>query len=281
MLKHSKKLYEPTKILGNGFVRLVDHMPHNISKPLLCDAAIPEMARISYGGESKRLSDDKSLIRYLMRHHHTSPFEAVEFKFHLKIPLFVERQLIRHRTASVNQISGRYSLLPEEYYVPEKVRKQSIDNKQGSSGSLDPSNPEEIGISSKFKEVCSNKSKHIYYRHLIEHHGIAKEMARIILPQNIFTELYWKIDLHNLLHFLYLRKDQHAQKEIRDVADAIGDIVEKLCPISTKAFEDYRVNALTFSSKEIEAIKTNDYTIITNKRERKEFKEKLKRMGWK
>ena len=273
-------IYQSPAFKGGGFVRLVDHMPGNIKGPLYCDAAIAQMARISYGEGTKKTSSDKGLIRYLMRNYHTSPFEAVEFKFHLKIPIFVERQLIRHRTASVNQISGRYSVLPEDYYVPNKVRIQSADNKQGSKGTLD-----EIGdlmkrsIAVEFREKCRNSRTHAYYKRLVDHDDIAREMARIVLPQNLMTELYWKIDLHNLFHFLHLRQDQHAQKEIQDVANAIFSVVEQLCPISTQAFLDYRVNAVQFSACEIAAIKEENIKLVPSKREQKEFKAKLKKMG--
>lgn len=284
------KLYDPISVNENGFVRLVDHMPHTVSAPLYCDAAIPEMARISYGSvlrtqsesdgsaETKKTSSDEALIRYLMRNHHTSPFEGVELKFHLKIPIFVERQLIRHRTANVNQISGRYSVLPEDYYVPWQIRKQSKNNKQGSQGILDETDPVERTLAANFREKCRNKAGHKQYQTLIKHHNVAKEMARITLPQNIMTELYWKIDLHNLFHFLHLRRDKHAQKEIRDVADAVFSIVKEVCPVSTQAFLDYRVDAVTFTACEIRAIQEKDLEYIPTKREKQEFGDKLRIM---
>jgi len=282
----SKRLYtsslsKPISILGNaGFVRLVDHMPYKIEEPLYCDAAIAQMARISYGKGTKKVSSDKGLIRYLMRNYHTSPFEAVEFKFHLKIPIFVERQLIRHRTANVNQISGRYSVLPENYYIPSEIRTQSVDNKQGSMGILDEErNLTERGIAMEFRNKCRNIRIHKYYERLVNYHDVAREMARIILPQNIMTELYWKIDLHNLFHFLHLRQDQHAQQEIREVADAIFSVVEQLCPVSTQAFLDYRVNAIHFSACEIAALRERNIKLIPTIREQKEFKRKLKKAG--
>jgi len=275
-------IFDSIPILGNsGFVRLVDHMPYKIEEPLYCDAAIAQMARISYGEGTKQVSSDKGLIRYLMRNYHTSPFEAVELKFHLKIPIFVERQLIRHRTANVNQISGRYSILPEDYYVPKEVRKQSLDNKQGSMGTLDENgNLYERKIDMEFKNICKNKTIHRYYKRLVDYHDVAREMARIILPQNIMTELYWKMDLHNLFHFLHLRKDQHAQQEIREVADAIFSVVEQLCPVSTQAFLDYRVNAIQFSACEILALREGNIKLIPTVREQKEFKDKLKKIKY-
>lgn len=282
LIKLNPKLYDPVPVNGNGFVRLVDHMPRVISAPLYCDAAIPEMARISYGGTSendtpkpRKKSTDEALIRYLMRNYHTSPFEAVEFKFHLKIPIFVERQLIRHRTANVNQISGRYSVLPDDYYVPEKIRKQSSDNKQGSQGVVDETNHVEMLLAASFRERCRNRTGHKQYETLVKH-NVAKEMARITLPQNIMTELYWKIDLHNLLHFLYLRQDTHAQEEIRDVANVLFSIVKDICPVSTQAFLDYRMNSVTFTACELQAIRMKNLSCIPTKREKQEFKNKSK-----
>jgi len=276
-----KSLYDPIPILKHGFVRLVDHMPKNIRSPLFCDKAIPEMARISYGEGTKKISTDKALIRYLLRNHHTSPFEAVEFKFHLKIPIFVERQLVRHRTASINQISGRYSVLPDEYYIPDVIRTQSTENKQGSEGCLEESNIDHSYVISIYKTFCENKKRHSFYRFLMDEYNVSREMARIILSQNLFTELYWKIDLHNLFNFLYLRKDKHAQEEIRVVADEIFKIVEKLCPVSTQAFIDYRVNSICLSAQEIEAIKEKDVHKIYSKREKKEFESKVDKLGLK
>lgn len=273
------RIYDPIPVLGKGCVQLIDHMPGKISAPLFCDAAVPQMARISYGEGTKQVSKDSHLIRYLMKHYHTSPFEGVKFKFRLKIPIFVERQLIRHRTANVNQISGRYSVLPEEYYVPNTIRKQSSDNKQGSKGYLNEAKTYDKDIAEFFRNVCENSYRHKYYRKLLEKYNIARELARIILPQNIFTELYWVIDLHNLLHFLRLRQDSLAQEEIREVANAIMSIVEKLCPISTQAFLDYRVNTITFSAEEIKAIQEKSYRKISSKRELKEFKKKIELLG--
>jgi len=279
-----KKLYKPIPVLKSsccegGFVRLVDHMPYNVKSPLYCDSAIAQMARISYGKGTKKTSSDTGLIRYLMKNYHTSPFEAVEFKFHLKIPIFVERQLIRHRTANVNQISGRYSVLPEDYYIPQEVRTQSQENKQGSTGILDELDDLDGSVAMEFRHLCRNVNTHKYYKRLMDHHNVAREMARIILPQNIMTELYWKMDLHNLFHFLHLRQDPHAQQEIREVADAIFSVVEQLCPVSTQAFLDYRVNSIQFSACEIAALKEKNINLIPTKRERNEFKAKLEKAG--
>lgn len=267
-------IYDPIPVLGKGCVQLIDHMPGKISEPLFCDAAIPEMARISYGEGTKQVSEDKHLIRYLMKHQHTSPFEGVKFKFRLKIPIFVERQLIRHRTANVNQISARYSVLPEEYYVPTYIRKQSSDNKQGSEGVLNEEKSFERRVADDFREICKNVYGHKYYIELLEKHNIARELARITLPQNIFTELYWVMDLHNLLHFIRLRQDSSAQEEIREVASAVMGVVEKLCPVSTQAFMDYRVNAISFSAGEVEALRTKKMDGLS-KREKREFQRKL------
>ena len=271
-------IYNPIQVLGKGCVQLIDHMPGKISAPLFCDAAVPEMARISYGAGTKRVSQDKHLIRYLMKHYHTSPFEGVQFKFRLKIPIFVERQLIRHRTAKVNQISGRYSILSDEYYVPENIRIQSANNKQGSAGVLDETDEELSHVATEFRERCENVAGHQYYTDLLEKHDVARELARIVLPQNLFTELYWVMDLHNLLHFLRLRCDPSAQEEIRVVADAIMSVVEKLCPVSTQAFMDYRVNTITLSTHEIEAIRSREVDSNLSQRERQELLGKLRKL---
>jgi thymidylate synthase (FAD) len=277
-----KKCYEAKKLWDKGFVRLVDHMPYKIQPPLYCDEAITQMARISYGEGTKKLSSDKALIRYLMKNHHTSPFEAVEFKFHMKIPLFVERQLIRHRTASVNQISGRYSILPSDYYVPKTVRTQSTLNKQGSEGCLDEKGDKsDFMIASYFRESCKNIEKHNFYEKIIARHNVSREVARIILPQNIMTELYWKIDLHNLLHFLHLRQDTHAQQKIQDLANAIYNIIREFCPFSTQAYMDYRVNALQFSAQEILCIREFTTRYLSSKREVREFQDKCNKLGLK
>ncbi|NOZ60133.1 MAG: FAD-dependent thymidylate synthase, partial [Calditrichaeota bacterium] len=214
------------KCLDRGFVRLIDYMGS--------DAAIVQAARVSYGEGTKKVRQDRGLIRYLLRHQHTSPFEMVEFKFHCKMPIFVARQWIRHRTASVNEYSLRYSQALDEFYLPEPqmIRKQSASNRQGRD---DETVPPEIR-----REVLEILKKHHSeawedYEKLQEM-GIARELARIHLPISLYTEWYWKINLHNLLHFLKLRLDSTAQYEIRVYAEKIADIVKMAVPITWEAF---------------------------------------------
>jgi|TARA_R110001599_G_C11973921_1_gene634232 thymidylate synthase (FAD) len=205
-----------------------------------------------------------------MRHWHTTPFEMVEFKFHIKMPLYIARQHLRHRTASVNELSARYSVVPKEYYNPETLRGQSEVNHQGSEG--------EVTIPDEKRTAVSHHLEHSFelYEDLLEN-GCCREQARGNLPQSTYTEFYWKINLHNLMHYLHLRMDSHAQKEIREFANAIYTLVEPLVPITMKAFTDFRVNAMHLSGPEIESLKTG--TIIKSPGERREFIEKLERLG--
>lgn len=272
------------KVLDKGFVRLVDCMPRWIpqgSEELRCDYSIAEAARVSYGGQTKDPISDIRLVRYLLRNKHTSPFEMVKFKFHIKLPIFVQRQLIRHRTANVNEISGRYTQLVDEFYQPEELRAQSKTNKQGSS-------KEKLLMDEQLHDIYAqykHKNDEVYelYEGLIKY-GVAKEVARICLPQNIYTELYWCIDLHNLMHFLTLRNSEHAQFEIREYAKALYSLIQGLCPISTKAYEDFFVGSVSFSTKELSLVKKylNGETDITGqfmtKREETEFKDKMNRL---
>ncbi len=232
------------KCLNHGFVRLVDIMGD--------DTAIVQAARTSYGKGTKSVSEDRGLIRYLMRNRHTSPFEMVELKFHVKLPIFVARQWIRHRTASVNEVSGRYSEMPSESYIPEleNIKKQSTDNKQGRSN--EAFSPEYTAyIQSKLRNAQA--AQFAEYSEYLEA-GVARELARINLPLSTYTEWYWKIDLHNLFHFLKLRLDRHAQYEIRVYAEAIADIVKQCVPIAYEAFEDYLLNSLYLSELEQKAL---------------------------
>ena len=240
--EHSKPFIgTQIECLNGGFVRLVDYMGN--------DAAIVQAARVSYGAGTKQVRQDRALIRYLMRHWHTSPFEMVEFKFHVKLPIFVARQWIRHRTANVNEYSGRYSILREEFYVPEpeQVRFQSPTNKQGRA---DQSLPAEEVAAILDEIVEQQKALYQSYQRLLEK-GVARELARINLPVSLYTEWYWKIDLHNLFHFLQLRMDVHAQYEIRVYANAIAEIIKLIVPMAWEAFEDYRLNARSFSANEL------------------------------
>ncbi len=232
-------------VLDHGFVRVVDYMGN--------DSSIVQMARVSYGEGTKTPSDDKSLIRYLMRHLHTSPFEGCEIKLHVKLPIFVARQWIRHRTANVNEVSARYSILSEEFYTPppERLGRQSATNKQGTGKGY------EISIAELILSVMVPTMRDSFeaYKFLTgETYDLSRELARINLPVATYTEWYWKIDLHNLFHFLKLRSDPHAQAEIRDYADVIGEIVERWVPLAWQAYLDYRQNAVTFSAMEMAAL---------------------------
>ena len=226
--------------LNSGFVRLIDYMGG--------DESIVQAARVSYGKGTKTVNEDRGLIRYLMRHMHTTPFEMVELKFHIKLPIFVARQWIRHRTANVNEYSGRYSVMKDEFYIPndEAIHYQSKRNKQGREGEVP------AGLRGKVLEILVSSQRQMYdeYSQLLEE-DIARELARVNLPLSLYTEWYWKIDLHNLFHFLNLRMDPHAQHEIRVYADAMAEITKKVVPVAWEAFEDYVLNAKKFSRLEL------------------------------
>ncbi len=250
-------------MLKNGFVRLVDSMPANN-----LDAAIVQAARVSYAGGTTSSRSDRGLIRYLMRHWHTTPFEMVEFKFHIKMPIFIARQHMRHRTASVNELSGRYSEMPEEFFSPETYRVQSTTNKQSSEGTLELTlerNPDEV-----------SRDAFRVYRNLLDS-GCCRELARCHLPLSTFTEFYWKIDLHNLMHYLRLRMEAGAQEEIRVYANEIFNIVRDLAPLTMEAFVDFRLNAITLSGPEIEAFRNG--TKLDSPGEQREFENKMKLLG--
>ena len=227
---------EAIKCLDKGFVRLVDSMGG--------DDAIVQAARVSYGQGTSKVSQDRGLIRYLMRHRHTTPFEMVEFKFHCKMPIFVARQWVRHRTANINEYSLRYSEARDEFYFPdpEHIQFQSALNKQGRSGEV----PLELKqkVLDYFKEI-SERSFTMYQE--LNEEGIARELARSLLPVNIYTEWYWKNDLHNLLHFIGLRSDSHAQYEIRVYSDAMAVSVKAVAPFAWEAYQDYVVHGMRFS----------------------------------
>ena len=272
-------LDEEFKVLDHGFVRLVDYMGS--------DDAIVQAARVSYGAGTKKVSEDRGLIRYLMRHRHTTPLEMVEFKFHVKLPIFVARQWIRHRSANVNEYSGRYSVMKEEFYLPqpEDIRFQSAVNKQGRSKDEVPDDLKQKFIG-QLKET--NRKSYDQYQEILET-GLARELARINLPISLYTEWYWKIDLHNLFHFLALRMDDHAQKEIRVYAEVMADMVKAVCPVAFEAFMDYRVNAFNFSGTEVNVLKEQLDGFLPeveelekqglSKREAREFRRKLKKIA--
>lgn len=234
-----------------GFVRLVDSMPREN-----LDSAIVQAARVSYGAGTKKMSDDRALIRYLMRHWHTTPFEMVEFKFHIKCPIFVARQWMRHRTASVNEVSARYSEVPDEFFLADTFRSQSMVNRQLSEDPLQAEANEHAQFIQKYSCFDSYRA----YQKLLSL-GCGRELARTVLPVSTMTEFYWKINLHNLFHFLRLRMDRHAQKEIRDYADQVWAIIQPLVPLSCEAFLDFRVNTVTLTAPELMAIETNQDTI--------------------
>lgn len=285
-------LGQPFKILNDGFVRVVDYMGG--------DASIVQAARVSYGSGTKAVSEDRGLIRYLMRHWHTTPFEMAEIKLHVRVPMDCWRQWIRHRTASVNEYSTRYSIAIDAKQItgPDGWREQAADNKQGSGSFLN------VGVGNNLslrEEKLHKLADNIYLERLDA--GVAREQARKDLPLSTYTEAYWKVDLHNLLHFLRLRMDAHAQQEIRTYATVIGEeIVAKWCPIAWQAFIDYRLNSMTLSAIETEMLtaiachplysqeavllaarlgwleKKKDGTLKSN-REREEFALKLERLG--
>ena len=266
-------LFKAHEVLDHGFVRVIDYMGN--------DGSIVQAARVSYGEGTKKARDDEGLIRYLMRHWHSTPFEMCEVKFHIKLPVFVARQWIRHRTANVNEYSARYSILDREFYIPEpsNLASQSQTNNQG-RGSILTGNEAE-----KVLEILRTDSSRSYdnYENMLDQtnqDGLARELARMNLPMNIYTQWYWKIDLHNLFHFLRLRADSHAQYEIRAYSDVLCKIVADWVPIAYKAFEDYRIGGAFLSEKAIKnmkkAIKGEEVSFETSNMTRGEWSELLK-----
>lgn len=241
-------LYRAHEVLDHGFVRVVDYMGD--------DAAIVQAARVSYGAGTKKVNDDSGLIRYLMRHWHSTPFEMCEIKLHVKLPVFVARQWIRHRTANVNEYSARYSIMDREFYIPEpdQLAAQSRVNNQGRGAVL------EGAEAARVLEVLKSDAARCYdhYEEMLSQdgqQGLARELARMNLPANIYTQWYWKTDLHNLFHFLRLRADAHAQYEIRVFADAIAKITADWVPAAYAAFEDYRMGGVTLSAKAVRVLR--------------------------
>ena len=249
-------LFEPIPVLDHGFVRVIDYMGD--------DAAVVQGARVSYGKGTKKISGDAGLINYLLRHRHTTPFEMCEIKYHVKLPIFVARQWIRHRTANVNEYSARYSVLDREFYVPEEVHlaAQSSSNRQGRGNILS-------GKEAKRVLDILREDAQMTYDHYIEmlneseegdiidvsKEGLARELARMNLTLSTYTQWYWKTDLHNLLNFLSLRADTHAQYEIRVYADAMMETLRRWCPITFQSFSDHRVEGVTLSGKAIKVVK--------------------------
>ncbi len=243
-----KHLYLAHQVLDHGFVRVIDYMGD--------DAAICQAARVSYGKGTKSVQNDEGLIRYLMRHWHSTPFEMCEVKLHVKLPVFVARQWIRHRTANVNEYSARYSILDREFYIPapEHLAAQSVVNNQGRGEAL--SGEEAARVLRYLKDDSATAYDH--YEEMISdegQQGLARELARMNLPANIYTQWYWKVDLHNLFHFLRLRADAHAQYEIRVYAEALCKIVADWVPAAYSAFEDYRLGGAVLSEKGLQCLR--------------------------
>ncbi len=283
-------LYQPLPVLDHGFVRVVDYMGD--------DAAVVQAARVSYGRGTTKLRDDRGLIRYLMRHRHTTPFEMCEIKLHVKLPIFIARQWIRHRTANVNEYSARYSILDREFYLPEPAQlgEQARTNRQGRGAPLSAAQ------SARVLQLLREDAERCYdhYVELLnedttasedakerrpQREGepqLARELSRMNLTLNYYTQWYWKCDLHNLLHFLSLRMDAHAQYEIRVYADAIASLVKRWVPQCFEAFADYRWHGATLSRAELLAVRmllrgeTPDYTALgLSAREKREFLSKV------
>jgi thymidylate synthase (FAD) len=251
-----ERLFQLHPVLDHGFVRVVDYMGD--------DAAIVQAARVSYGAGTRAVTDDRGLIRYLMRHRHTTPFEMCELKLHVKLPIFVARQWIRHRTANVNEYSARYSILDREFYLPapEHLAVQSSTNRQGRGDTLTPEQ------SAHILHLLRRDATQAYdtYEDLINDDGegnavreespqLARELARMNLTLNLYTQWYWKCDLHNLLHFLSLRIDSHAQYEIRVYAEVMADLVKAWVPHAWSAFDDYRIGGASLSRAEVELVR--------------------------
>ncbi|WP_337996142.1 FAD-dependent thymidylate synthase [Oleispirillum naphthae] len=249
-------LFTAIPVLDHGFVRVIDYMGN--------DAAIVQAARVSYGRGTKKVSEDRGLIRYLMRHRHSTPFEMCEIKFHVKLPIFVARQWIRHRTANVNEISARYSILDKEYYIPapEQLAAQAVNNRQGRGAVLEGAEAAQVlAMLRADAEAC-----YAHYEEMLNEgeagapkdparDGLARELARMNLTLNTYTQWYWKIDLHNLMHFLSLRADAHAQYEIRVYAEEMLKVLAAWVPATYEAFRDYRLGGASFSAKDLDVVK--------------------------
>ena len=255
-------------VLDKGFVRLVDYLGG--------DERIVQAARVSYGKGTKTVSQDGALIDYLLRHQHTSPFEQVVMTFHVKMPVFVARQWVRHRMGRMNEVSGRYSIMKDEFYIPaeDAIAPQSTDNKQGRASEPFPKD--------KAEKICmqfeaGQTSAYDNYMHLIDD-GVARELARINLPLSLYTEFYWEMDLHNLFHFLKLRLDSHAQYEIRVYAEIILEICKAVAPLATESFINHMNKGVTFSGEEIDALRKiiNGEQNPLEGKKRERFEEKIK-----
>ena len=251
-----KILYQVFPALDHGFIRVVDYMGD--------DQAVVQAARVSYGKGTTRVSEDRGLIRYLMRHRHSTPFEMCEIKLHVKLPMFIARQWIRHRTASINEYSARYSVLDKEFYIPDAkdLAVQSVSNRQGRGGVLSEKDSNEaLEMLKRDAEKCFDTYEYLLNEKsngdIIDNNrdGLARELARINLTLNTYTQWYWKTNLHNLMNFIYLRADSHAQYEIRVYADIIYDIMKAWVPITAEAFSSYRSGSIELSAEAMKVIK--------------------------
>ncbi|AWK86953.1 FAD-dependent thymidylate synthase [Azospirillum thermophilum] len=277
-------LYQPIEVLDHGFVRVVDYMGD--------DSAVVQAARVSYGKGTKKVSEDAGLIKYLMRHRHSTPFEMCEIKFHVKLPIFVARQWIRHRTANVNEYSARYSILDREFYVPapENLGAQAVVNRQGRGDLLE--GEEAAGVLKLLRDDAEQVYGH--YEEMLNHRedgtqidpsrqGLARELARMNLTLNYYTQWYWKVDLHNLLHFLSLRADTHAQYEIRVYAEAMLDVVRRWVPAVFEAFSEYRLGGTSLSRTGMEVVKRllagEPVTQETSGLSKREWRELMDQLG--
>ena len=248
-------LFKALKVLDKGFIRVVDYMGN--------DPSVVQAARVSYGKGTKKKSEDEGLIRYLLRHRHTTPFEMCEIKLHIKLPIFIARQWIRHRTASINEYSARYSILEDEFYIPKKyhLAEQSSSNKQGRDNEVDEDTAKKIlkilkedsyRCYKNYSWMLNEKNSNEYDNNRA---SLSRELARINLTLNTYTQWYWKIDLHNFMHFLSLRADSHSQFEIREYGKVLLKILSKWTPLSYKAFLSYRLNSAELSMEAIDIIK--------------------------
>ena len=263
------------KVHDHGLVALVDVMPRLVPQGQTADFAIVQAARVSYGAGTRQVNEDRGLIRYLARHRHSTPFEMVEFKFHHVMPIFIARQWIRHRTANVNEYSARYSVVQDRFYKPtiDNVRRQSVTNRQGGDESIDPTTAEEF-----LAHLDVVEKQYADYEALMAK-GLSRELARIALPVSVYTEWYWKCDLHNIFRFLSLRMDPHAQQEIRDYATAMFELIRPIVPIAAEAFLDYDFGSMSLSRLEIDSLRSGKPLDSANKRENAEWDAKRLRLG--
>ncbi len=280
------------KVHEHGFIALMDAMPRLVPQGQTADFAVVQAARVSYGQGTKKVNEDRGLIRYLLRHRHTTPFEMIEFKFHMAMPIFIARQWIRHRTANVNEYSGRYSIMPDQFYRPtvEEVRKQSASNRQGGEetfverlpggiAELKPASSDGYATAEAFVRYLAD-AEALYDRYVkLTEQGVSRELARIGLPVSLYTQWYWKCDLHNILRFLSLRMDKHAQLEIRRYAQAMYALLEPIVPITMEAWRDYDLDGVHLTRLEVEALRSNQPLATENKREVAEWEAKRASLG--